>query len=86
VRLAHYTIKAWGLKSWVVEGSLDGENWSLIDERTNRPGFVKWNKVSYSVSNLVEWRFVRLTQTDKKHNGNDALTLGAVEFFGTLVE
>jgi hypothetical protein len=40
VRPTHYTIKAIYLKSWVVEGSLDGESWAEIDQQTNNQDFV----------------------------------------------
>jgi hypothetical protein len=85
VRPTHYTIRTkWGLKSWVVEGSLDGENWTEIDRKTNNQDFKSWNTVSFTVSKPVESRFIRLTQTGKDHNNCDGLCLFAVEFFGTL--
>jgi regulator of replication initiation timing len=82
----HYTINAWLLKSWAVEGSLDGENWTEIDRQTDNQDFRKWNAVSFTVSDPVESRFIRLIQTDKRPGGNGHLFLGAVEFFGTLSE
>jgi hypothetical protein len=83
VRPTHYTLWAWQLKSWVVEGSLDGENWTEIDRETNNQDFEGcWSKVSFTVSKPVESRFIRLTQTDKNYFGNYGLPLCAVEFFG----
>jgi hypothetical protein len=92
VRPTHYTIWAAWLKSWVVEGSLDGESWTEIDRQTNNQDF------SFAVSNPAGCRFIRLTQTDGPHwkvrHGDDELDLRpvdfllfyAVEFFGTLSE
>jgi hypothetical protein len=86
VRPTHYSIYKWRLKSWVVEGSLDGKNWTEMDRKTDNQDFKDtWNTVSFALS-PVECRFIRLTQTDKNHGGNDYLYLFAVEFFGTLSE
>jgi hypothetical protein len=90
------------LKSWVVEGSLDGRSWTVIDRQTDNQDFKGGsNTVSFAVSKPAEFRFIRLTQTDKRHDGYDYLThkggdknhygcdyllLYAVEFFGTLSE
>jgi hypothetical protein len=87
VRPTHYTIRTYWLKSWVVEGSLDGSSWTEIGRQTNNQDFtdVLGNSASFAVS-TAEFRFIRLTQTDKNHNGRDYLILYAVEFFGTLSE
>jgi hypothetical protein len=78
VRRTHYTMIPFSMKSWV-EGSLDKANWSEIDRRTNSQDFVDgWGTASFAVSASGECRFVRLVQTDKKHNGH--------EFFRTLSE
>jgi hypothetical protein len=39
VRPTHYTLSGWHLKSWVVEGSLDGQCWAEIDRPTNNQDF-----------------------------------------------
>jgi regulator of replication initiation timing len=85
VRPTHYTIGSWSKpKSWVVEGSLDGENWTEIHRTTNhRSG---GTVISFTVSKSVESRFIRLTQTDENSDDCDYLSLTAVEFFGTLSE
>jgi E3 ubiquitin-protein ligase HECTD1 len=87
VRPTHYTIRAYSLKSWVVEGSLDGSSWTEIDRQTDNQDFKDHaNTASFAVSNPSDFRFIRLTQTDKNHMGADDLYLVAVEFFGILVE
>jgi hypothetical protein len=86
VRPTHYAIEARYLKSWVVEGSLDGESWAEIDRKTNNQDFKDvCNTPAFAVSKPAECRFIRLSQTDN-HLGNDWLVLLAVEFFGTLSE
>jgi hypothetical protein len=92
VRPTHYTIRSGSgtLKSWVVEGSLDGESWTEIDRQTNNQRFRTYGPTvdSFAVSNPAECCFIRLTQTDKNHARypDDLLILFAVEFFGTLSE
>jgi hypothetical protein len=87
VRPTHYTLKACELKSWVVEGSVDGKRWTEIDRPTDNEDFSGgWNAGSFAVSNPTQCRFIRLTQTGKRHAGDDYLSLRAVEFFGTLSE
>jgi hypothetical protein len=87
VRPTHYTIKSYRLKSWVVESWLDGEAWTEIDRKTDIVGFkYDWGPASFAVSKPAECRFIRLTQTGKRHNGDDYLSIVAFEFFGTLLE
>jgi hypothetical protein len=94
VQLTCYTIKSACLKSWIVEGSVDGKNWTEIDRETNNRHFDlrAWDYWpgagigAFPVSNRAGFRFIRLMQTGKNHYGNDALSLRAVEFFGTLCE
>jgi hypothetical protein len=48
VRPIHYTIRAAVLKSWVVEGSLDGESWTELDRQTDNEDFtVFWSTDSF---------------------------------------
>jgi cell division septation protein DedD len=87
VRPTHYTIWTWHLKSWDVEGSLDGRSWTEIDRQTDNQDFkIGWNTASFAVSNPAEFRFIRLTQTGMDHGCFDTLWLLAVEFFGTVSE
>jgi hypothetical protein len=89
VRPVHYTLVVEFLKSWVVEGSLDGRSWTEIDRQTYNQDFkARWQTgcTSFPVSKPVEFRFIRLTQTDKNYCDDDVLYVYAVEFFGTLSE
>jgi hypothetical protein len=84
----HYTIKGYMMKSWVVESSLDGEAWTQIDRKTDNEDFKDygWPTASFAASKSAECRFIRLTQTGKRHDGHDDLRIEAFEFFGTLFE
>jgi hypothetical protein len=76
----HYTLRSYPLKSWVVEGSLDGRIWTEIDRRRDDKAR------SFAVAKSTECRFIRLAQTGKSRSGSDRLIISAVEFFGTLFE
>jgi chaperonin cofactor prefoldin len=87
VRPTHYTIKNSSLNSWVIEGSLDGENWTEIDRQTKNSQLMKEPfTASFAVSKSEECRFIRLTQTDKNQHGRCDLAIRIFEFFGNLIE
>jgi hypothetical protein len=76
VRLTRYTIKAGGLKSWVIDGSLTGWRWMEIDRQTNNEDFKKgYNTPSFTVPAWPDFRFIRLTQTGERHVGGNFLSL-----------
>jgi hypothetical protein len=87
VRLDHYTIIGHSMKSWILHGSRNGDDWWEIDKQTDIQGSKNnWNPISFAVANPAEFRFIRLTQTAKRHAGDDVLGLQAVEFFGILFD
>lgn len=97
VRLTHYTMECVYTKSWVIEGSDDGDTWTEIDRQTDNEDFrYSWRKTpnrnlaafAIAIANQVECRFIRLTQTGKTHppDPDDLLRICAVEFFGVLSE
>jgi hypothetical protein len=88
VRPTHYTIKSYFLKSWVVKSSLGGEAWTEIDRVTDNEDFKRgWGTASFAVSKSAECRFIRMTQTGKRHGWtDDYLAIRAFEVFGTLLE
>jgi hypothetical protein len=73
----------YNLKSWVIEGSNDGEKWDQIGKGMQlHPG----NEVCRcGCVSGGEWRFLRLRQTDRNENGNHILCLTAFECFGSLI-
>jgi hypothetical protein len=77
------------LKEWVVETSMEGEDWTIVDQRTDNheldaKNATVWFEISESYHR--ECRFVRLRQTGPNHAGNTALYLSAFEVFGDLLE
>jgi hypothetical protein len=88
VRPTHYTITSYYLKSWIVEGSVDGTTWTEMDRRQNNQDFraLEWNTKTFAFARPLECKFIRLTQIEKNHSDRDFLILSLVEFFGTLSE
>jgi hypothetical protein len=89
---SHYSIQTHNspvgsahLKSWVVEGSVDGLNWIELDRRPNnydlnRPVVIR----SFSVSKSTDCRFIRLQQTGPNHRNDNNLVFSYLELFGTF--
>ena len=93
LRLAHYTIKTIRagrnnvhLRSWVIEGSDDGDVWTVIDEKDNSDALNGKDKVcSWKCPDKKPFRLIRLRQTDKNHASTNTLALANIELFGTLI-
>ena len=76
-------------KSWVLEVSNDGsdDSWKVVDRRENNEdlnGKYLTHNFAISGSPSEGFRFVRLRQTGKTHDGDDYLVLTSLEVFGTL--
>ena len=75
------------LKSWVIEVSNDRSSWTEIDRRDNNNDLNdKFACQNFSVSKVPSegFRFFRLKQTGPNHRGGNALSISAMEIFGTL--
>ena len=75
------------LKSWILEVSNDGKNYTEIDRHENcdllrGPLKTQTFKVSYTTPQ----RFIRLTQTDLNWHGDNDLRINQIEFSGILYE
>jgi hypothetical protein len=73
------------LKSWVIDGSIDGLRWTEFDRQANNDNLNERLAVrSFSVSASSECRFVRLLQTGMNHQSNNMLTFAHFELFGFI--
>jgi hypothetical protein len=87
IQLSHYTIVNSHMKSWILEGSMDGVNWEIIDEQRNNTKLMDDPYTdSFPVSNPLECTFIRMTQTGPDHDESNYLAIEAFEFFGALQE
>ena len=104
IKLTSYTLMSYYLgrpnfanpKTWIIEGSNNGRNWSTIDEvkdcnSLNGKGLVK-NFTPSIVSDKndsdddidQQFSIIRIRQTGKNWAGANQLTLSQVEFFGDM--
>jgi hypothetical protein len=75
------------LKSWLVELSSDGTNWTEIDRRENNPELNDRNVTrTFPVSKSKDGRFIRIVNIGRNHHGNDCLSISGFEVFGTLID
>ena len=75
--------------SWVLEVSNDGSegSWAVVDRRENRQelnGEYVTHNFAVSNSQRGSFRFVRLRQIGKAHDGSDFLAITSLELFGIL--
>lgn len=94
--LTHYSLKTYNyvtggnhLRSWVLEGSINDQDWVELDRRQSTNDLNEKNKIqTYQVKTPGLFRFFRLTQTGKSHCDSNMMALTSIEFFGThrLVE
>jgi hypothetical protein len=75
------------LKFWVVEISADGKNWQEVDRRKNNGQLNGGNSTqTFELTGAGACRFIWLINIGTNHNGDDRLSIGAWEIFGTLIE
>ena len=92
-----YSIRSWSgrgpgsmhLKSWVIEVSKDGSQWTLVDRRVNNSdlngrSLTQNFKITEPVSG--KYRYIRLRQIGENHSHNYYVIISALEIFGTLDE
>jgi hypothetical protein len=88
--LTHYSVRTYQYaeynpRSWVVESSADGENWTEIDRKVSGGDLYEVKAVrTFPIANPEECRMVRFRQIGPNHANNHYLCLLAFEVFGTL--
>jgi hypothetical protein len=74
------------LRSWLVEVSVDGENWTEIDHHEHDNELNGYHVVqTFSVQQVTECRYIRLVNIGRTHCNDDAIHIEAWEIFGTLI-
>jgi hypothetical protein len=93
----HYSIRSrhdgldnnFYLRSWVIEGSIDGQTWRELDRREDDATLKSGNKVRvFEVRLSTDCRLVRLHQIGPNHysNPDNRLVVSGFELFGSLHE
>ena len=78
-----------GLKSWVLEASNSGGSWISLDSHENTEYFQPGSLIVNFPINPAprqSFRYLRLRQTGKNHDGHDVLGIQYLDFFGTLCD
>jgi hypothetical protein len=75
------------LKSWVVESSMDGSEWTEIDHKEDNSALNAPHALQvFPVANGGVCKLIKLVNIGKNHGGNDALCMSSFEIFGCLIE
>lgn len=75
-------------KSWVIEGSNDNHDWTILDKQKDCPLLNGMNLVhTFSIKNPEEkdFRFIRIRQTMCNWVFSDCLCIDSIEFYGYLL-
>jgi hypothetical protein len=73
------------LRSWTLEGSIDGQSWIEFDRRENDTSLNIQGAIgTFSISSSTDCRYTRVRQLGKNSSGNDYLAINAIEFFGKV--
>ena len=87
IKTANFEENGPNLKGWNIEGSNDGENWTLIDKRSSYEGLngPRLHQL-FDVNGESEEQFklIRLIQTEPNYQQNNILVLSNIEFFGVI--
>ena len=74
-------------RSWALQVSNDGQKWDVVDACDNNEDL----NASYVTHNFTistpprgSFRFIRLRQTGRNHDGSNSLAITSLEVFGTL--
>jgi hypothetical protein len=91
IAATHYSILSAGYSShhllqWSLEGSHDGESWTVLDERNTQELNGNYIVKAYGCAShqFSHFRFLRLTQTGPNSSDNNVFMLGNLEFFGSV--
>ena len=95
---SHYSIKTIAassndrhLKNWIIEGSNDKENWTILDEQKNCSYLNGSNNVhSFQIDkqekNEQEFEYLRIRQTGTNWYGDYYFYIFSIEFYGKIYD
>jgi hypothetical protein len=93
IKPTHYSLRSrrdvngYYMRSWTVEGSIDGQSWIELDRRENTTGLIGLGaNVTFSISKLFEIQMIRVRQLDTNTSGDHWFCINAIEIFGIILE
>jgi hypothetical protein len=73
------------LKGWNLQGSNDFSTWTTLHSKTNNPlAANQWYSAATTANQSTFYRFFRILQTQVSTSGDNFLTMGELELYGTL--
>ena len=92
IRSPSFAINSQHPRSWVIEGSINSNDWIILDEQKdcsfmNGPSYVH----TFHISKSNKIKFIRIRETDKNwwlnsiSNSNYNLAISAFEIYGSLI-
>ena len=92
VSISHYTMRSRpGIldntpKSWILEGSMDNETWTLLHSKQGSNDFSTTTNVvkTYQVIQNGVFYYLKFTQTGPSSNDSNVFHVERVDFFGTF--
>ncbi|MDX9918779.1 MAG: glycoside hydrolase family 76 protein [Paludibacter sp.] len=72
-------------KSWILQGSKDGQSWSLIDRRTDEVFESRFSKHTYIRTNSNAYSYFKLTVSDAKNATSNKVNISDWELIGVSV-
>lgn len=78
------------LRNWVLEGSNDNEEWTILDEQNDNSSLKGSNRIhSFPIlnneDNLQSFKYLRILQTGKNWYNCDDILIKSIEFYGKLI-
>jgi hypothetical protein len=93
ISLSHYSIRSrrdantYHLRSWRLEGSIDGQSWTVLDLREDDRKLNSLGAIAtFAVSKSLKCRMIRILQQNKNSSKTHGFIVNAIEFFGVLQE
>ncbi|KAK8871534.1 hypothetical protein M9Y10_007265 [Tritrichomonas musculus] len=75
-------------KSWVIEGSIDNESWTILDRQNNCSRLNGKSLIyTFSLSNqqFVEFRYIRMRAVSPSWHGSNYFAINSFEIYGRLI-
>jgi hypothetical protein len=84
---SQYCVGYCHLRSWNLEGSLDGKTYEVLGEERNRDDLNGPGKIgSFDVKKLTLCRFLRLAIAGPTHRSDYYIVISGLEIFGLLID
>jgi len=80
--------KADSLRTWDLQGSADGQNWTVLKRHTNDKSLnSNFASNSWTIPGVTKaYRYFRILQTGRNSNNHNFLVLSGFEIYGSLYE